>query len=331
MAHTFIISARQLVGTLRFGRILFVPLCFLSLATGCQAVDGVGIPIVDSHVHLWDTARPEGITWIQKDDKILNRSLLPEQHELIAKANGVRAVVIVQAGQSLPDNQWNLDVTAHNKQLYRGIVGNLSKVICTDEFSPLFEKLCRDERYVGYRLSGRYSDTMTDAFFRDLVLTAEKGKTLDVLAGGSGYTLDDVSEIARRVPKLKITLDHCGNVQLDGKPIDPEWVKKMQAVAKFPNVYCKISALFGRVKQQPAPRDIAYYKPLLDIVVQSFGEDRIVFGSDWPVSESSGDYASVLTLTKAYFDGKSAMVLNKLFHANAVKFYDIPDLGSVNR
>ncbi len=293
-------------------------------AESASAEDTLASSIVDCHVHLWDIARPEGIAWIQKDDNVLNRSYLPEHHEPTAKANGVRTVIVVQAGQSLPDNQWNLDATAHNKQLYRGIVGNLSKVIGTDEFQPLFDRLCRDERYVGYRLSGRYQDTLTDAFFRDLQFTADKGKALDVLA--DAYSLADVAEIARRVPKLKIILNHCGNLKLDGQPLDPEWIAKMRAVAKFPNVHCKVSALFGRVKEQPAPRDIAFYKPVLDLVFESFGEDRIIFGSDWPVSETSGDYASVLKLTKAYFDGKGRQVSNKLFHTNAVRFYCIPDV-----
>ena len=304
-------------------------LCCLLLAGNSRAQNAAEAPVVDCHVHLWDTGRPEGIEWIPKDNKVLNRSILPEHHAPLAQANGVRAVVIVQAGQSLPDNQWNLDITAHNKPLYRGIVGNLSKVIGTDEFQPLFEKLCRDERYVGYRLSGRYQDKMTDAFFRDLQLTAEKGKTLDVLAGA--YTLDDVSEIAQRVPKLKIILDHFGNVQLNRESLDPAWVGKMRAAAKFPNVFCKVSALYGRVKQQPAPRDIAFYKPVLDLVFECFGEDRIIFGSDWPVSESSGDYASVLTLTRAYFDAKGRDVSEKLFHTNAVRFYGIASAAAARK
>jgi L-fuconolactonase len=295
--------------------------CGLLLDGNGRADDAAEIPITDCHVHLWDIARPEGTTWIAKDNATLYRSFLPEHHQPIAKANGVSAIVVVQAGQSLPDNQWNLDITAHNKTLYRGIVGNLSKVIGTNEFAPLFEKLCRDERYVGYRISGRYDPAMTDAFFRDLQLTAEKGRTLDVLAGG--YTLDEVAEIARRVPKLKIILDHFGNVQLNDQPIDPKWVEKMQASAKFPNVFCKVSALYGRVKPQPAPRDIAYYKPVLDVVFECFGEDRIIFGSDWPVSENSGDYASVLTLTRVYFDTKKRDVSEKLFHTNAIRFYGI--------
>ena len=72
------------------------------------------ISIVDTHVHFWDLQRPEGIYWIAPEDKVLYQSFLPQVYEPIAKANHVRGVVVVQAGQSLPDNQWNLDITSHN-------------------------------------------------------------------------------------------------------------------------------------------------------------------------------------------------------------------------
>lgn len=292
----------------------------ISIPLGRLAADELSdIPIVDTHVHFWDLERPEGMAWIAKDDKVLYRSFLPKHYEAIAKANQVRAVVVVQAGQSLPDNQWNLDLIRHNRGLFAGVVGNLSKVIGTDDFQATFEALCKDDRYVGYRLSGRYQEGITEALIRDLHLTSEKGKTVDFLLGE--YTLDDVSEIARRVPKLKIVLDHFGNVQLNDDPLDAEWIKKLRAVAKFPNVYCKVSALYGRVRQKPAPSDIGFYQPVLDLVFDAFGEDRLIFGSDWPVTQSSGDYASVVKLTRAYFDAKGRRVCEKLFYRNAEKFY----------
>ena len=278
--------------------------------------------VIDCHVHLWSLARPDGIGWIKKDDKLLYRDYLPAAYEATAKANGVQGVVLVQAGQSLPDNQWNLDITAHNRKLYRGLVGNLSEVIGSDRFAPLFTSLCKDPRYLGYRLSGRYQKDLSEAFYRDLELTAAAGKSVDFLAGA--YSLKDIAAIARRVPKLRIILDHCGNLRLDGQALDPTWVEDFRAVAQHPNVCCKVSALYGRVERQPAPKDLAFYRPILDLAFASFGEDRLIFGSDWPVSEATGDYASVLALTRAYLATKGPEVGEKLLHRNAVRFYAIP-------
>jgi L-fuconolactonase len=313
------------VKRLHVGSLLML-MCGLLSAVTATAEELNDIPIIDCHVHVWDISRSDGVSWIRPDDKILYRSILPAYHQPFAEAVGIKAAVVVQAGQSLPDNQWNLDITAHAPSFYRGIVGNLSRVIGTDEFAPLFEKLCQDDRYVGFRLSGRYQEQLTDAFFRDLQLTHARGRCVDVLAGS--YSLADVDQIAQRLPELRIMVNHCGNLRLDDKPLDPTWVASLRAVARNPTVYCKVSALFGRVKPQPAPRDVEFYRPILDLVYESFGEDRLVFGSDWPVSESTGDYAAVLALVRAYFAAKGRPVLEKLLHRNAAHFYRLADVAA---
>ena len=284
--------------------------------------NAVAEDLIDCHVHLWELARPEGIYWIKKDDKVLYRDYLADSFEEVAKKNGVTGVVLVQAGQHMPDNQWNLDVSAHNKKLFRGVVGNLSPVIGTDDFAPAFEKLCKDPRYLGYRLSGRYKDELSDEFFRDLKLTAKAGKTVDFLTGN--YPLEDIDMIAKRVPDLRIIIDHYGGVMLSDEPLDPEWIKHYRAVAKNPNVYCKASAIFGRTKEQPSSMDLEFYKPLLDLTYEIFGEDRLVYGSDWPVSRRTAGYQTMLKFVREYYEAKGADVAEKIFSANAEKFYAIP-------
>ena len=197
-------------------------------------------------------------------------------------------------------------------------------MIGTDRFQPLLDKLCQDDRYLGYRISGRTQKTLTREFYRDLEETARQGKTVDILIGK--YTLGDAADIANRIPNLKIIINHFGGVRLDGNPLAPTWVEKFRAVAKYPNVFCKVSALFGRVKSQPAPLDLPFYKPILDLALECFGEDRIIFGSDWPVTRTTADYASALKLTRDYFEKKGPAVSLKLFSSNAKKFYDLEDI-----
>ena len=118
-------------------------------------------------------------------------------------------------------------------------------------------------------------------------------------------------------------LDHFGGVKLSEKSLDSEWVSQLRKVASYPNVYCKVSALYGRFQNQPAPTDLASYRPILDLAVSCFGEDRLVFGSDWPVTRTTGDYASVLELMTSYLDTRPAGTAEKLFHKNARLFYGL--------
>ncbi len=279
------------------------------------------IPVIDCHVHLWDIKRPE-MTWPPEGHPLF-RSFLPAKHGPICKANGVGGVVVVLSGQALVDNQWNLDVTAHDKGLYRGVVGNMSLAIGTDKFGPLFRQLSKDKRYVGYRLSGRQQKGITDELIRDLKLTAKMGRTVDFLIGQ--YSLQDVDSIAARVPNLKIMLDHFAGVRLNGGPLAEQWVRDFKAIAKRPNVYCKFSALYGRFRKQPAPKDLSMYKPTIDLAMECFGEDRLIYGSDWPVTTQTGDYESVIELTRSYFADKKVSVARKILHDNATRFYGIAD------
>jgi L-fuconolactonase len=80
------------------------------------------------------------------------------------------------------------------------------------------------------------------------------------------------------------------------------------------------------VKPQPAPKKVSFYRPILELAYDAFGEDRLVYGSDWPVTETTGDYQSVLKLTRAWARTKGDSFELKLFYKNAVRFYGIPKI-----
>lgn len=302
-------------------KILLTLFTVLILASSCQTNEEV--PIIDCHVHLWDTRRPEGISWPRPEHKDLYRPYLPEHISAIAKSNGVKGIVAMQSGQTIGDNQWNLDIIEQDP-LFKGVVGNLSKVIGTKEFKPLFLKLCENKKYLGYRLSGKYQDGLSDALIEDLKLTAKMGKSVDFLVGG--YSFKDIAVLAEKVPDLRILMDHIGGIQLDGNPLDQKWVAEFKKMGRHKNVYCKVSALFGRFKKQPAPTDLKYYKEAIDLAVDTFGIDRLVYSSDWPVTELTGDYTSVVKLTKSYFMPMGHDAAYKVFYLNALKFYRVPGL-----
>ena len=170
-------------------------------------------------------------------------------------------------------------------------------------------------------LGEKFSELIWTGSEDDLKLTAKMGRTVDFLIGK--YSLQDVEAIAARVPDLKIMLDHFGGVRLSDGPLDSRWVRDFKTIANRPNVFCKFSAMYGRFRKQPAPKDLATYKPVIDLAMECFGEDRLIYGSDWPVTTQTGDYTSVIELTRSYFADKSVAVARKVLHDNAIRFYGI--------
>ena len=292
------------------------------IASTTHAADLDDVPVIDCHVHLWDTNRPE-MTWPREEHVKLYKPFLPTTHTPICRANGVKGVVVVLSGQALVDNQWNLNVTAHNARLYRGVVGNMSKAIGTDAFQTLFTKLCEDKRYVGYRLSGRYQDELPDSLIRDLKLTASMGRTVDFLVGS--YSLNDVDEIARRVPELEDYSRPLRRRTTGRRSARPGLAARFSHGRQTSECLLQIVGSVRRFKEQPAPENLATYKPTIDLALECFGQDRLIYGSDWPVTTLTGDYKSVINLTKAYFVDKEPSLARKVFHDNAIKFYGIRD------
>tara|TARA_Y100000588_G_scaffold82822_1_gene87232 strand:+ start:3897 stop:4814 length:918 start_codon:yes stop_codon:yes gene_type:complete len=277
--------------------------------------------IIDTHIHLYDTSRDGGVPWPPEDDDVLYRPTLPKHFDEVCRENGVTATVIVEASDLVKDNQWVLDLVAHNPRRYIGLVGNLP--IGTPGFSGHLERLAADKRYVGIRMRQRPGGDafFTDAVWRDLRLLAEKGLVLDVLL--ANFSLEDIVLVAEKVPGLKIMINHVTGLMITGAPAEPAWADKVRAAARFPNVYCKVSGIFQRSGKMPAPKELSYYAPIFEVVWEAFGEDRIVYGSNWPVTDRGGEYHEQLSIIREFFAPKGNKVLEKLFWKNAVKFYGV--------
>ena len=128
--------------------------------------------------------------------------------------------------------------------------------------------------------------------------------------------------LARALPKLRIIIDHVANVRIDGGMPPAEWRAGMRQAAASPNVACKVSGLVeGSGRRGGAPRDLNFYRPVLDHVWSCFGEDRVIFGSNWPVCELFADLATVMEIVHAYFAEKGARASRKYFADNARTFY----------
>jgi predicted TIM-barrel fold metal-dependent hydrolase len=132
-----------------------------------------------------------------------------------------------------------------------------------------------------------------------------------------------VDSLAKRVPDLTIVLNHIGNVAITSQAPPEAWKVAMRAAGKHPNVYCKISALVeGAAKDgKKAPSELEFYRPTLDVVWDAFGEDKVIYGSNWPVCEFAADYPTVQRLSMDYVAQKGPEALKKFCASNASKAY----------
>ena len=114
---------------------------------------------------------------------------------------------------------------------------------------------------------------------------------------GPPDSLASVLKLANEIPSLRIVIDHLANVRIDGQAVGAAWERDMQALSELPEVYAKVSGLVeaGARAKRPAPVDTEYYAKHLDVIWDAFGEDRLVYGSNWPVS---GLYAPLLDVQR---------------------------------
>ena len=174
--------------------------------------------------------------------------------------------------------------------------------------------------YRGIRLGlQRGSLQDQDALMPQLQQLADRDLQLDLMTNGKQLPIN--AAIAAQLPTLRLVIDHVGHVEVTGESPDPEWVHGMLTIAQYPNVYCKVSGMVERAAQQPAPDDPAYYAPTLDVLWDAFGEDRLIYGSNWLVCERAAPYETVLSIVTHYIETKGPEAMEKFFWKNSKAAY----------
>jgi L-fuconolactonase len=212
---------------------------------------------------------------------------------------------------------------AEEKGIITGLVGHLKPG--RPEFGRDLARFIQYPLFRGIRtgLWGVSFAPEGNEFVSDLRFLAERGLALDVLVKPDQLTA--VAQLAAQLPELPIVIDHCANVGIDGRKPPDLWLDGIRAVARFTNVHMKVSGLVegSGMRDGRAPADVEFYRPVLDAVWDAFGEDRVIYGSNWPVSTRFADYATVLGIVTEYFVAKGGSVQRKYFRENARRVYKL--------
>ncbi len=274
--------------------------------------------IIDTHIHIYDPSRPEGVPFPPPDNKLLYRPVLPQHAKAEAEPEGVTGTVIVEATDWLEDNQWVLDL-AVDEPFIVGLVGRIDP--CKDDFAGSIARFAKNPLFQGIRFRGKryFDDVDRGSFMKDMETLAKHDLVLDVVFDREDA--DGVFTLCKRLPELRLMFEHTAGVPVDGNAPDPQWVEHMYQAATYPQVWMKVSAMMEHSTVQPAPADVAFYTPTLDALWETFGEERMAYASNWPVCERSGTYAQCMDIVRTYFASKSEEAREKFFWKNSQEIY----------
>ena len=280
------------------------------------------LEIIDTHTHFYDPTRPQGVPWPPKNDPMLYRKVMPADYRAQKVPQPVTSTVVLEASPWVEDNQFILDLAKEDKFII-GLSGNLKP---TDpDFAKNLKRFAADKKFRGIRVNGRAlaENLQNEAFIADLKRLADADLEMDV--NGPADTLPAIVAIARKLPTLRIVINHLSNIRIDGQTVDAAWQKNMEAAGKLPHVYAKISGLVEGTgkKDGTAPADAAFYQPQLDVMWQAFGRDKLIYGSNWPVSERFAPLATVQQIVHDYFNAKGSPALAAVFAGNAKAVYQV--------
>ena len=278
-----------------------------------------GFTLIDTHTHFYAPTRAQGVPWPPREDKLLYHPVLPKDYRALPAPRPVTGTVVVEASRWLEDNQWVLDLAEHEPFIV-GFVGNLP--VGTKAFAGHLKRFAANKLFRGIRIGNRKLEGEdTAAFFSDLKLLADHDLSLDLLGGREILSFAD--RLAKEVSRLRIIIDHLAGVVVDGKEPPADWVQQMKALVRRPNVYCKVSGLVegtGRTDGS-APRDVQVYRPVLDAMRGMFGPERLIYGSNWPVSERFAPLSAVQGIVADYFRSHGRRAEEQVFSGSAKTAY----------
>lgn len=272
--------------------------------------------IIDSHQHFWNYS-PSRQAWITEQMAVLKRDFLPSDLLKIYERNAVAGCVAVQADGSEEETDFLLQLAEQNSFI-KGVVGWVdlqdrnveSRLRHYQSFPKLkgFRHVVQDEPDPDFMLR--------EDFRMGLKALEAFNYTYDILI--YPHQLDAAIKTVEDFPTINFVLDHIAKPDIKNSRFD-NWLPKIKRLAQSPNVSCKVSGMVTEAAWRNWTQED--FVPYLEVVTETFGMDRLMFGSDWPVCLLSGNYEEVLGIVKTYMAQFTQADQQQVFYTNALSFY----------
>jgi L-fuconolactonase len=276
------------------------------------------IPVIDTHIHLFDPGRPGGVPWPAKTDTALYQAALPERYARIARPLGVVGAIVIEASPLASDNDWVLNVAA-KQPIIVGMIGDL--IPGTPTYEKDLDRLHANPLFLGIRYGNLWGrDLSVDAqkpeFLSGLKLLAERGLVLDS-ANPNPALIRAIAGVAERIPNLRIVIDHLPTGRVP--PEAAEYWSLLRQLSKNKNVFAKLSEVAAaHIEEGGGP---SFNQDRLDALWDIFGEDHVLYASDWPNSDHHATYQETISILRSYVEAKGRVASEKFFWKNSVAAY----------
>jgi L-fucono-1,5-lactonase len=274
---------------------------------------------LDSHQHFW-RYDPADLPWITADMAVLQADYLPSDLAPLLETHQIGGTIAVQARHSEDETRWLLDLADDNPFIL-GVVGwvDLTAFDLDSRLDDLAHPKLVGIRHIVHDEPD--ADFMLQPVFRaGIARLADHDLTFDLLLFPAH--LRSASTIAAEHAELSFVLDHIGKPTVATGASPPRaWRQDLRRLASHDNVMCKLSGMITEaIWHDWSPED---FTPYLDIVLELFGHERVMFGSDWPVCRLAGSYSAVLDVVERFASTLTVAERRALFGGNAARFYGV--------
>ena len=274
---------------------------------------------IDSHQHYWHFNTAD-YGWMGENMSVIKRDFLPTDLLPELKSIDFDGSVAVQARQSLEETNWLLQLADEHPHI-KGVVGWLN--LQSEHAEEQIAAFAKHPKAVGVRHVIHDEEDLDfmlrPAFIRGVQLLEKYDLAYDILIFPT-HLANTIEFVKQFSDKQTFVIDHIAKPLIKDGIVSP-WKEDIVALAKFPNVYCKLSGMVTEADWNTwKPENI---RPYLDVIVEAFGPERILIGSDWPVCLVAGKYSEVMQVVIDYISTFTEKEQALMLGENAAKAYGI--------
>lgn len=272
---------------------------------------------IDSHHHFWNYD-PVEYNWIDDNMKQIRRDFLPPDLKNELSKTSIEGVISVQARQSIEETEWLLKMAGENSFI-KGVTGWLPLIDPMVE--KHLEKFSTDNHFKAVRhvLQGEANEYMLEKNFNRGIKALRKFDLIyEILINEK--QLKSAIKLVDKHPDQIFVLDHIAKPLIKDGIISP-WKENIIELSNRANVHCKISGLVTEADYKSWTTE--NLSPYIDVVLEAFGPERLLFGSDWPVCEVACKYSNWVDLVKSYISILSKDESEMIMGENAIKLYNL--------